>query len=232
MARKQCSICNGQAFVSRAVLWADLIHEWQLSPEEAYYINRQQGECCANCGSNLRSIVLADALRSAFHTRHPLLQFCCSPEAKKFCVLEINEAGTLHGVLQRMPHHTFGAYPEVDMHALPYPDSSFDIVVHSDTLEHVPNPVHALAECRRVLRAGGVLCFTVPVLVGRLSRSRDGLPESYHGSAADSRDDYVVRTEYGADVWTQVVQAGFRDLHLFTLDFPAALAIGAMKAPD
>jgi SAM-dependent methyltransferase len=232
MAQRQCSICNGQSFVSQAVLWAKLIDQWQLSPAETGYINRQQGECCANCGSNLRSIVLADALRSAFRTLHPLALFCCSPEAEKFHVLEINEAGSLHGVLQRMPQHTFAAYPEVDMHALPYPDGSFDIVVHSDTLEHVPNPVHALAECRRVLRPGGMLCFTVPVVVGRLSRSRDGLPKSYHGNAADSRDDYAVSTEYGADVWTQVVQAGFRDLHLFTLEFPAALAIGATKTPD
>ena len=39
-----------------------------------------------------------------------------------------------------------------------------------------------LAEfCRRVLKPEGALCFTVPKIVGRLTRSRDGLPKSYNG---------------------------------------------------
>ena len=75
-------------------------------------------------------------------------------------------------ILRAMKGHTFGAYPEVDMHALPYPDETFDIVVHSDTLEHVPEPVHALGECKRVLKPNGALCFTVPIIVARLSRSK------------------------------------------------------------
>jgi hypothetical protein len=62
-----------------------------------------------------------------------------------------------------------------------------------------------------------------------MTRSRAGLPASYHGNPAETPEDYAVQTEYGADAWTQVVQAGFRDLHLFTLDYPAAIAIAAMR---
>ncbi len=229
MAGKKCSVCHGETFRRQDVLWPALINEWMLAPHEIDYVNRQQGECCAQCGSNLRSIVLGDALRAAFGASLPLLQFCASPEAARFSVLEINEAGTLHPVLARMPKHQFAAYPAVDMHALPFPDATFDIVVHSDTLEHVANPVHALSECRRVLRKGGVLCFTVPIIVGRMTRGRAGLPLSHHGDAASTPEDYAVQTEYGADAWTQVVQAGFRDLHLFTRDYPAAIAFGAMR---
>ncbi len=71
------------------------------------------------------------------------------------------------------------------MHAIPYAAGTFDIVVHSDTLEHVENPVHALAECRRVLKPGGALCFTVPIIVGRLTRNRKGLPPELPGRRCD-----------------------------------------------
>jgi SAM-dependent methyltransferase len=173
----QCYVCGGVEFQRGPVVWQRLIDEWQLSPTEAEYIDRQQGESCAKCGSNVRSIALANALRAVFRTSETLSVFVDSPEAAFFSILELNTAGTLNPVLSRMSKHVFGAYPEVDMHALPYGDTSFDVVVHSDTLEHVRNPVHALGECRRVLKPGGALCFTVPIIVGRLSRDRDGLPE-------------------------------------------------------
>ena len=156
----KCSICGAHAYEFRPVLWPALIDEWQISPDEAAYIDRQQGETCAECGSNLRSIALADALRWAFGTTLMLRDFCASKDASRFRVLELNEAGTLHPFLSQLSGHVFGAYPAVDMHALPYPSGTFDVVVHSDTLEHVPNPIHALGECRRVLKEEGTLCYT------------------------------------------------------------------------
>ncbi len=116
------------------------------------------------------------------------------------------------------------------MHALPYPDGSFDVVVHSDTLEHVPNPLHALGECRRVLKPGGALCFTVPVIVGRLTRSREGLPKSYHGNPEESGDDFVVHTEFGADFWSFPVRAGFAEVRLYSVEHPAAIAMAAFRS--
>ncbi len=86
------------------------------------------------------------------------------------------------------------------MQRMNLPDESVDVVVHSDTLEHVPEPLQALRECRRVLKTGGHLFYTVPLVVGRLTRSRSGLAPSYHGTrAAGAVDDYRVQTEYGAD---------------------------------
>ena len=51
--------------------------------------------------------------------------------------------------------------------ALPVPDASFDLVVCTQVLEHVPEPAAVLAELRRVLRDGGELWLTVP-FVGEL----------------------------------------------------------------
>jgi SAM-dependent methyltransferase len=146
-------------------------------------------------------------------------------------ILELNEAGTLHPVLARAPDLTYACYPEIDMRALPYRDGSFDLVVHSDTLEHVPQPLRALAECHRVLSPGGALCYTVPVVVERLSRRRDGLPPSYHGAPGDGRDDHLVISEYGADMWTEPLRAGFFSVEIFAIDYPDALALTARRAP-
>jgi ubiquinone/menaquinone biosynthesis C-methylase UbiE len=45
----------------------------------------------------------------------------------------------------------------MDVHALDFPDHSFDQVVTSCTFCSVPNPVAALRALRRVLKAGGLL---------------------------------------------------------------------------
>jgi len=98
-------------------------------------------------------------------------------------------------------------------------------VVHSDTLEHVDGGLAALRECRRVLRPGGACAFTVPIVVGRLTRSREGLPHSFHNDAAERDPALRVRTEYGADAWTEVIRAGFEACTLVAQEYPAALAL-------
>lgn len=47
-----------------------------------------------------------------------------------------------------------------DVHALPFEDSSFDIVLCVEVLEHLHTPQKALDEMRRVLRPGGTLLLT------------------------------------------------------------------------
>lgn len=223
----QCGVCGGTSFTSRPVLWESLITEWQLSAAEVVYIDRQQGETCDQCGANLRSIALANALRAQLGTTALLRQVVQQQLAQHVAVLEINEAGTLSPILRKFGGYVFGAYPEVDMHKLPYPDASFDVVIHSDTLEHVINPVHALRECRRVLKPGGAVCFTVPIVVGRMTRDRAGLPKSCHGAVTTTADDLVVHTEFGADAWTHIMEAGFTEVSLHAVAYPAAVAFRA-----
>jgi SAM-dependent methyltransferase len=49
-----------------------------------------------------------------------------------------------------------------DLLSLPFPDASFDVVMASEVLEHIPDDDVAMAEIARVVRPGGRVAVTVP----------------------------------------------------------------------
>jgi SAM-dependent methyltransferase len=106
----------------------------------------------------------------------------------------------------------------MDMHALPFPEGSVDIVIHSDSLEHVEYPEHAVVECWRMLREGDHVCYTVPSILGRLTTT-----------AVRRTVRTGVHTEFGTDIWTYPVRAGFSNVRIHAMDFPSAIAPAARK---
>ncbi len=230
---KICPVCGADRFTTDSVLWPELIDQWELSPEEVAYINLQQGLCCTECKNNLRTMTLAASITRAFGFTGSLKNFCRDDDRiRQLTVIEINPAKNLSPVLQTLPKHELHSFPQLDMQQMSFADSSIDIILHSDTLEHVPNPKAALKESERVLKPGGHLFYTVPIVVGRLTRRRRNLPPSYHGKQGVNRDDCVVQTEYGADFWCEVFDAGFREVNLTSLIFPASVAIHAIKPKE
>jgi 2-polyprenyl-3-methyl-5-hydroxy-6-metoxy-1,4-benzoquinol methylase len=174
-------------------------------------------------------MALARAIVRAAGGAGSLADFVASARAKRLRILEVNEAGALSPILARAPGHRLRVWPEVDLLALDEPDESLDVIVHSDTLEHVPDPVAALAECRRALRPGGFVAYTVPMVPGRQTRSRRGLPPSWHGSPQERGDDFLVWTEYGGDAWRDLARAGFDDCRIEVLEHPDAHAFVGVR---
>ncbi|MQA81867.1 MAG: methyltransferase domain-containing protein [Streptosporangiales bacterium] len=88
-----------------------------------------------------------------------------------------------------------------DLFALPYADASFDHLFVCFVLEHLPNPVEALAALRRVLRPGG----TITVIEGD------------HGSAFFHPDSAYAHAAIDCLVWLQAAVGGNgligRELH-------------------
>ena len=227
----RCPCCGSRGGTRFSTgLWKALGEEWGLSEEEYEYTDHQQSESCVGCGANLRSQALALAiLRTAGH-RGTLRQFARTVRGRLLRILEINEAGQLTRFFARRSRHQCRSYPELDMmHMVDVPTGYYDFVIHSDTLEHVPEPVKGLAECCRVLRTGGACCFTVPMIVGRLSRTRQGLPPSYHGTPGNPEEGNRVWTEYGADTWRQVLSAGFAECRIVAIRPPVAHAFIGIK---
>jgi len=73
-----------------------------------------------------------------------------------------------------------GRYGEIDVVSsienIPLPDESFDAVLCTEVLEHVPEPVQAIREMARLLKTGGVLLLTAP-----LGSGLHQLPHHYYG---------------------------------------------------
>ncbi|POR47347.1 FkbM family methyltransferase [Bosea psychrotolerans] len=60
-----------------------------------------------------------------------------------------------------------GTYTEIDyvsdITAIPVPDNSYDVILCTEVLEHVPRPVEALAEMARIVKPGGRLFLSAPL---------------------------------------------------------------------
>lgn len=222
-----CPVCASTEFSENSVLWPSLINEWQLTGREVDYVNRQQGFQCQKCRNNLRSMGLAAAILRECRFEGTLEEFANSRGDVR--ILEINTAGNLTPVLSKMSSHHLVEYPQFDMLNLALDSESYDLVIHSDTLEHVEGSERALSECLRVLTKIGVCIFTVPVIVDRLSRLRSGLSPSYHGQSGVAANDQIVWTEFGVDVWKTVLNAGFASCEIFSFEYPAALVMIARK---
>jgi SAM-dependent methyltransferase len=224
-----CICCGSRSIVYAPILWEGLISAWGLSASETAYINRQQGLRCPRCKSNLRTMALAHGMMRKAGFTGAFRDFVRTSSIRNSRILEVNEAGQITQFLRTLRGHTLSKYPDVDIQKLPHRDSTFDVVLHSDTLEHVADPIAALRECCRVLKPEGYCVFTVPLVVDRISRSRLGLPVSHHGSEQQRGSDYVVFTEFGSDAWKFAIQAGFSEVRICSLEYPSAQSLLCTK---
>jgi 2-polyprenyl-3-methyl-5-hydroxy-6-metoxy-1,4-benzoquinol methylase len=72
----------------------------------------------------------------------------------------------LEGLIRRLSKQQIPvAIADVECDAFPYPDKSFDVVLATEILEHLPfNPFHMLQESFRVLKPSGKLVLSTPNL--------------------------------------------------------------------
>ena len=98
---------------------------------------------------------------------------------------------------------------EADLTALPFAEQSFDLIVCSHVLEHVPDDRAAMREMYRVLRPGGIALIQTPV-------NYDQAETYEHPEATDpaerlrrfSQSDHV--RVFGPDLLDRLTTAGFR----------------------
>ncbi len=184
---------------------------WGISDKLTQLFNLREGWLCAYCGANVRAQGLARAiLKSKYgYGQESLVNWVKVANKNKLSVCELNSCHKLHDTLRSLKgltHSEFGTPSEQNIEKLTYLDKEFDLVLHSETLEHVANPRKAMDECRRVIKNDGLILFTTPIVWSRKTRKRATLKDkkivhytepSYHGQRTD---DYLVFNEYGYDI--------------------------------
>jgi SAM-dependent methyltransferase len=122
-----------------------------------------------------------------------------------------------------------------DVQRLTHPDGAFDLVTSTEVFEHVPDDRRAFAEVRRVLRPGGLLVFTVPLMDAgptleraelRYGRIVHLMTPEYHGDRLRGRRGVLAFRTYGPDIVDRLRAAGF-DARLERIEQPShAIADG------
>lgn len=241
--RGHCSACGAESvFVLNSwVIPDDLRAAWG-DPAVSLAYTRRESLFCRLCCSSLRVRGIANVLLSLYGSgARSVAELVRQERFRRLELAEMNtigSVGALHQFLSQLPRLAFSEYRGADRLGeiingarnedichLTYADESFDLVLSSDTLEHVPDFRAALRETRRVLRPGGRHVFTVPIVASRMTSiaraeiDGDGkvvhcLPPLYHGRGAGLYryvpvgEDLLTFTEFGRDLEDHMRQAG------------------------
>ncbi|MFZ1006126.1 MAG: class I SAM-dependent methyltransferase [Candidatus Sulfotelmatobacter sp.] len=177
--------------------------------------NSSEFRVCLFCSANERYELLAAEIRHRYGGR-----------LQQMDVLELDPRSPLKTILSRARTYTRTFYQAEkpskpkngaiceDITDLRFPNESFDLIVSSEVLEHVPKLDRAFSETARVLRPGGVHLFTVPPRVRTKKRAEiiDGKmvhiePPEYHLDPL-SREGILAFWDIGPDLSTALSTPG------------------------
>jgi len=235
---ERCTVCGRfrPMLYRRRIIPRRLEELWGISPRQAEAFARKESCHCAHCGANLRCRRIAQVVLNLYPVGNlpaparSIVDWVERAGIRPLRIAEINRIDGLHDPLARLPgfagsDYRPGAAPGVviegvcseDLTKLTYPDGCFDLVLTSETLEHVPDLGAALREIRRVLVPGGRHIFTIPLLPGtsttfpRAVLHPDGTIEDLAPRIGHPGGDwgYPVFTEFGADLPDLLRRTGF-----------------------
>jgi SAM-dependent methyltransferase len=240
-----CPVCGNLA---RIIDWRD---------------NFRETGFCAMCGSSNRKRQIAYVLcGSLSEWRGSMFRSIPKNLTKmKLWIYNTEASGSLHSCLSKIPRYVCSEYlgsdhasGEVvdgirheDLTKLSFPNSTLDVVVSSDVLEHVTLPYRAHSEIFRVLKPGGRHIFTAPFLQTMYNDELFAEPTPNGGTRLLKNPIYhldprcpqgvLVYTYFSLEMVSKLGAIGFRT-HMYRLYHPSLGILGnngivfeAMKPP-
>lgn len=229
MGKYLCIVCGNlnKKWIFKKIISNELAKQWKLTQEVRLKLDQRESNFCPKCGNSSRTRTLAQALMQQIQYKgiENFSQWINKTNNEKLKIAEINACGKLHKFLSKNKNIAYSEYPssrlitriintlrnilKEDITQLTYPDNLFDIVLHSEVLEHVPDIDKAITECRRILKPKGICIFTIPILNNRKTKKCANInmltgeikylkSPSYHG--LDKRNDNLVWWEFGSDI--------------------------------
>jgi len=222
------SLAKRAGFFARGLLHAGGRHRcpccgWRVRGflAEGALLTRRNSGYCPRCNAKARHRRLC--LYLAEHTRWL--------DGEPMRLLEIAPWWAVSRRLQRSPELQFvgvdlrPAGPHVsvlgDAAALPFGEASFDAVICTHVLEHVPRDCAAMAEIYRVLRPGGTAIISVPLRLERATVEDPTLSDPAEQERRFGERGHV--RWYGADLADRLRKAGFE------ISMDAGTALPAQK---
>lgn len=238
-----CFVCGANARM-RFNPWSihkDTLKSWVSEIVQVEYL-RRESLFCAKCSAsfrvrNIARVILEDFSSARISTFRDLVK---TDDFMSKRILQVNSVGgvgsfqrylgncdnvTTTFYSERIPFgQSKGARLNQDVTNLQFADNSFDLILHSDVLEHVPDFKRAHKEILRVLKPGGSVIFTIPIQNSydkswsRISFSSTDATwhftkaKVWHGRAGGPfsliprRDDYLEMHIFGRDFESLIAQ--------------------------
>jgi ubiquinone/menaquinone biosynthesis C-methylase UbiE len=98
----------------------------------------------------------------------------------------------------------------MDIHKIPFPENSFDVILCNHVLEHVDDDIQAMREMHRVLKSKGFAVLQVPFFhpVPDVTFEDASITDSHEREKIFGQDDHVRR--YGKDYTNRIEAAGLK----------------------
>jgi SAM-dependent methyltransferase len=233
-ARGYCFACGQTSiFDYEEFINDDLARQWGIDIKTRHAYSARESRQCKSCGSNYRNRQYAQVLCEQYGQKRSLnlRDLVEDKNFRSLSIAEINACGHLHQFFEKLPKLEYSEFEpndksisSEDLHNLSYSPDKFDLVLTSDTLEHVPNYKKAFKEIYRVLKPGGQHIFTIPVIwrnhTKRRAEMNGGkieylLEPAYHGPAEDAN---LVWTDFGYEILDDLAKQGFKTkVHQYNL---------------
>jgi SAM-dependent methyltransferase len=99
---------------------------------------------------------------------------------------------------------------KMDIHKIPFPENTFDVVLCNHVLEHVDNDIQAMSEINRVLKPGGFSILQVPFFppIPETTIEDKSITDPREREKAFGQDDHV--RKFGLDYPKRLEKAGLK----------------------